>query len=47
MSVLYKIKSSMDVFTETERIIAEFIFKNRQVVLDLNAKELGERTNGI
>ena len=34
----------MDVFTETERIIAEFIFKNRQVVLDSNAKELGERT---
>ena len=34
----------MDAFTETERIIAEFIFKNRQVVLDSNAKELGERT---
>lgn len=26
MSVLYRIKSSMDAFTETERIIAEFIF---------------------
>ena len=44
MSVLYRIKSSMDAFTETERIIAEFIFANRQIVLDSNAKELGELT---
>ena len=44
MSVLYRMKSSIDAFTETERVIAEFIFKNRQVVLDSNAKELGERT---
>ena len=44
MSVLYKIKSSMDAFTETERNIAEFIFENKQIVLDSNAKELGEMT---
>ena len=44
MSVLYRIKSSMDAFTETERIIAGFIFANRQIVLDSNAKELGELT---
>ena len=41
MSVLYKIKSSIDAFTETERNIAEFIFENKQIVLDSNAKELG------
>ena len=44
MSVLYKIKSSIDAFTETERNIAEFIFENKQIVLDSNAKELGELT---
>lgn len=44
MSVLYKIKSSMSVFTETDRSIAEFVFVNRQVVLESNAKELGDMT---
>ena len=44
MSVLYKINSSMDAFTETERTIAEFIISNKHVVLDANAKELGEIT---
>ncbi len=31
----------MDAFTETERIIAEIYFADRQIVLDSNAKELG------
>ena len=44
MSVLYKIKSSMSAFTETDRSIAEFVFVNRQVVLESNAKELGDMT---
>ena len=44
MSVLYKIKSSMSAFTETARSIAEFVFVNRQVVLESNAKELGDMT---
>ena len=44
MSVLYKINSSMDAFTETERTIAEFIISNKHVVLDANAKELGDIT---
>ncbi len=44
MSVLYKIKSSMSAFTETDRSIAEFVFVNRQVVLVSNAKELGDMT---
>nr|WP_288294439.1 MurR/RpiR family transcriptional regulator [uncultured Granulicatella sp.] len=44
MSVLYKIKSSMSAFTETDRSIAEFVFVNRQVVLESNAKELGDKT---
>ena len=44
MSVLYKIKSSMSAFTETDRSIAEFVFVNRQVVLESNAKELGNMT---
>lgn len=44
MSVLYKIKSSMSAFTETDRSIAEFVFINRQVVLESNAKELGDMT---
>lgn len=44
MSVLYKIKSSMSAFTETDRLIAEFVFVNRQVVLESNAKELGDMT---
>lgn len=44
MSVLYKIKSSMGAFTETDRAIAEFVFTNRQIVLESNAKELGDMT---
>lgn len=44
MSVLYKIKSSMSAFTETDRSIAEFVFVNRQVILESNAKELGDMT---
>ena len=44
MSVLYKIKSSMSAFTETDRSIAEFVFANRQIVLESNAKELGDMT---
>ena len=44
MSVLYKIKSSMDAFTETERTIAEFVISNKHLVLDANAKELGDIT---
>ena len=44
MSVLYKIKSSMSAFTETDRSIAEFVFVNRQAVLEANAKELGDMT---
>ena len=44
MSVLYKIKSSMSAFTETDRSIAEFVFVNSQVVLESNAKELGDMT---
>lgn len=44
MSVLYKIKSSMSAFTETDRSIAEFVFANRQIVLESNAKELGNMT---
>ena len=44
MSVLYKIKSSINAFTDTEYVIADFILKNRQLVLDFNAKELGEVT---
>ncbi|WP_455049449.1 MurR/RpiR family transcriptional regulator [Granulicatella adiacens] len=44
MSVLYKIKSSMSAFTETDRAIAEFVFTNRQIVLESNAKELGDMT---
>ncbi|UAK94439.1 MurR/RpiR family transcriptional regulator [Granulicatella adiacens ATCC 49175] len=41
---MYKIKSSMSAFTETDRSIAEFVFVNRQVVLESNAKELGDMT---
>ena len=44
MSVLYKIKSSINAFTDTECVIADFILKNRQLVLDSNAKELGDIT---
>ena len=44
MSVLYKIKSSINAFTDTEYVIADFILKNRQLVLDSNAKELGDVT---
>ena len=44
MSVLYKIKSSINAFTDTEYVIADFILKNRQLVLDFNAKELGDVT---
>ena len=44
MSVLYKIKSSMSAFTKTDRSIAEFVFANRQIVLESNAKELGDMT---
>ena len=44
MSVLYKIKSSISAFTDTEYVIADFILKNRQLVLDSNAKELGDVT---
>ena len=44
MSVLYKIKSSMSAFTETDRSIVEFVFANRQIVLESNAKELGDMT---
>ena len=44
MSVLYKINSSMDAFTGTERTIAEFVISNKHLVLDTNAKELGEIT---
>lgn len=44
MSVLYKIKSSINALTDTEYVIADFILKNRQLVLDSNAKELGDAT---
>ena len=34
----------MDAFTGTERTIAEFVISNKHLVLDTNAKELGEIT---